>query len=371
MKKEISDLGKYGLKDYLSKKTNKINESTVQDMFCDATVVSYPLDNLTLVATTLMLEGINFDLTYFPLKHLAYKSVISALSKIYAMNGEPRQIILNLGISKRFSLEAVEEFYNGFTTACEVYNVDVSGLDISSSVTGMSISVTALGEVEKRRLVTRENAHDTDLLCVSGDLGSAYMGLQLLEREKHIFQNNQMSKNDEAQEQSQQNFNPDFMGKEYILERQLKPEARKDIIKILKEHDIIPNAMVAVDDGLATSLIHLCQASGVGCKVYEDKLPIDYQTAIMAEEFNMNLTSVAMNGGDDFELLFTVPLSKYQDIKDISAIHVIGHITQSKFGMLFETRDGAELPIIAQGWTQEAINNANNKNKGNGNLKEA
>lgn len=348
--KDINDLGKYGLKDFLASRTKNVqskNQSTKTSIDADAIVTEAPTGYQTVVATSIMLEGINFDLTYMPLKHLGYKSAINSLSKIYAMNAKPTQLCLNLAISKRFDLNSVQEFVGGFVHACDTYGADLASLDVTTSVTGLSVATTAIGQVEKNQMVTRDNAHDTDLICVSGDLGSAYMGLQLLEREKAIFLNAKVEKATEIE------FQPDFAGKEYLLERQMKPEARKDIIEILASKHIKPTSMTEVNDGLATALIQLCKGSNVGCHIYESKIPIDYQTASMAEEFNMNLTAVALNGGDDFELLFTVPLSKYEDLQKIEGINIIGRISEKKYGMLFETRDGLEMPIISQGWKED------------------
>ena len=286
-----------------------------------------------------MLEGIHFDLVYTPLKHLGYKAAVVNFSDIYAMNGTPQQITMSLGISKRFSVEDLEEFYAGVLLACSVYGVDLVGGDTSSSLTGFTISVTCIGIADSDKVVTRDGAKDTDLIFVSGDLGAAYMGLQLLEREKQIF----------AGQEEQQ---PDFSGKEYILERQLKPEARKDIVKFLAEHNIKPTAMIDVSDGLSSDILHICKQSNVGCKIFEDRLPIDYQTASMAETFNMNVSTVALNGGEDYELLFTVPLSLHDEAIAITGIHLVGHITSAEDGCVLITRDNQSMELRAQGWTQ-------------------
>lgn len=256
------------------------------------------------------------------------------------MNGTPKQITVSLGVSSRFTVEHIEELYDGIRLACEVYGVDLVGGDTSASVTGLVISVTCLGESDKNDVVYRNGAKESDLICVSGDLGAAYMGLQLLERENRVA----------AQSKEGKNFTPDFSGKEYILERQLKPEARKDVISMLKDKEIKPTSMMDVSDGLSSELLHICKKSNVGCRVFEDKIPIDYQTAIMAEEMNMNLVMTAMNGGEDYELLFTVPLTDHEKVEKLNGISIIGYITNPQLGAAMVTRDGSEIPIIAQGW---------------------
>lgn len=336
---EISSIGEFGLIDRLTKDFPLRNDSSKKGVGDDAAVLSYG-DKEVLVTTDLLLEGIHFDLRYVPLKHLGYKSAIVNFSDIYAMNGTPRQITVSLGVSSRFTVEHIEELYSGIRLACEIYGVDLVGGDTSASVTGLVISVTCLGESSKEDIVYRNGAKETDLICVSGDLGAAYMGLQLLEREKRVA----------AGAKEGESFQPDFSGKEYILERQLKPEARKDVISMLKEKGIRPTAMMDVSDGLSSELLHICKASGVGCRIYEDKVPIDYQTAVMAEELSMNLVMTAMNGGEDYELLFTVPLTEHDKIKDLKGISMIGYVTKPELGAAIVTRDGAELPITAQGW---------------------
>lgn len=336
---EISSIGEFGLIDRLTKDFPLRNDSSKKGVGDDAAVLSYG-DKEVLVTTDLLLEGIHFDLRYVPLKHLGYKSAIVNFSDIYAMNGTPRQITVSLGVSSRFTVEHIEELYSGIRLACEIYGVDLVGGDTSASVTGLVISVTCLGESSKEDIVYRNGAKETDLICVSGDLGAAYMGLQLLERENRVAAG---AKEDES-------FQPDFSGKEYILERQLKPEARKDVISMLREKGIRPTAMMDVSDGLSSELLHICKASGVGCRIYEDKVPIDYQTAVMAEELSMNLVMTAMNGGEDYELLFTVPLTEHDKIKDLKGISMIGYVTKPELGAAMVTRDGAELPITAQGW---------------------
>ena len=334
---EISSIGEFGLIDRLTKDFPLRNDSSKKGVGDDAAVLSYG-DKEVLVTTDLLLEGIHFDLRYVPLKHLGYKSAIVNFSDIYAMNGTPRQITVSLGVSSRFTVEHIEELYSGIRLACEIYGVDLVGGDTSASVTGLVISVTCLGESSKEDIVYRNGAKETDLICVSGDLGAAYMGLQLLEREKRVA----------AGAKEGESFQPDFSGKEYILERQLKPEARKDVISMLKEKGIRPTAMMDVSDGLSSELLHICKASGVGCRIYEDKVPIDYQTAVMAEELSMNLVMTAMNGGEDYELLFTVPLTEHDKIKDLKGISMIGYVTKPELGAAMVTRDGAELPITAQ-----------------------
>ncbi|MDD7062324.1 MAG: thiamine-phosphate kinase, partial [bacterium] len=294
-------------------------------------------DKLTLVTTDLLLEGIHFDLMYVPLKHLGYKSAVVNFSDIYAMNGQPKQITLSLGISQRFCIEDLEEFYAGVRLACDIYGVDLVGGDTSASRTGLTISITCIGEGEPGKVVYRSGAKETDLICVSGDLGAAYMGLQLLEREKSVFK-------------GEKDFAPDFSGKEYLLERQLKPEARKDIIRMLAEANVLPTSMMDVSDGLSSELLHIAQESHVGCRVYEDRIPIDYQTAAMAEQFNMNLVTAALNGGEDYELLFTVPLTDHEKVEAMEGVHVIGHITKPELGCYLQGRDGGEVALRAQGW---------------------
>lgn len=333
---EISTLGEFGLIRHLTDQIELKNESSVLGIGDDAAILDYK-DKQVLVTTDLLLEGIHFDLTYVPLKHLGYKSAVVNFSDIYAMNGTPKQITISIGISKRFSVEDLEEFYSGVKLACEIYGVDIVGGDTSASLTGLAISITCIGEGEKERIVRRSGAKETDLICVSGDLGAAYMGLQLLEREKRVFK-------------GEKDFTPDFTGKEYLLERQLKPEARKDIIASLHQAGILPTAMMDISDGLSSELLHISKESNVGCRIYEDRIPIDYQTAVMAEQFNMNLITAALNGGEDYELLFTVPLSDHDKVSTLSGIKVIGHITKPSLGNFLVGRDGGEVELQAQGW---------------------
>lgn len=333
---EIASLGEFGLIDHLTKNIELKNSSTQKGVGDDAAVLSYE-NKKTLVTTDLLLEGIHFDLMYVPLKHLGYKSAVVNFSDIYAMNGLPKQITVSLGISKRFSVEDLELFYEGLSLACQEYGVDIVGGDTSASLTGLAISITCIGEGEDGKIVYRNGAKETDLICVSGDLGAAFMGLQLLEREKAVYD-------------GKTDFQPDFTGKEYLLERQLKPEARKDIIEALAEEGIVPTSMIDISDGLSSELKHICKQSRVGCHIYEERLPIDYQTAVMAEQFNMNVTTAALNGGEDYELLFTVPLYMHDQVSKIKGVRVIGHITKEGSGLNIETRDGTEIELKAQGW---------------------
>lgn len=345
MRTEIATLGEFGLISHLTEGIELKNKSSQYGVGDDAAVLSYPADKEVLVTTDLLLEGVHFDLTYVPLKHLGYKSAVVNFSDIYAMNGTPRQITVSLGLSKRFSVEDMEELYAGIRLACEEYGVDIVGGDTSSSYTGLTISITCIGEAEKGKVVYRNGAKETDLICVSGDLGAAYMGLQLLEREKTVLKG------------GDKDLQPDFAGKEYLLERQLKPEARRDIIKKLAEEGIQPTSMMDVSDGLSSELMHICKQSKVGCRVYEEHIPIDYQTAVMAEEFNMNLTTCALNGGEDYELLFTVPIADHEKVSEMEGIKLIGHITRPELGCALITRDGQEFELKAQGWNplQEEI----------------
>lgn len=333
---EISTLGEFGLIKHLTEGIEIVNQSTIKGVGDDCAVMHYP-DSEVLVSTDLLVEGVHFDLTYVPLKHLGYKSAVVNFSDLYAMNAVPRQITVSLGISKRFTVEHMEALYAGIRLACEIYGVDLVGGDTTTSRSGLVISITCIGEAQKDKIVYRSGARETDLICVSGDLGAAYMGLQLLEREK-------------VASAGAKDFIPAFQGKEYLVERQLKPEARKDIIAELAKADILPTAMMDVSDGLSSELLHICTASGTGCRVYEDRIPIDYQTAIMAEELNMNLVTAAMNGGEDYELLFTIPLHCHDKVKAIPGIKVIGHITDKSLGCAMITRDGNEMEISAQGW---------------------
>lgn len=334
---EISQLGEFGLIDRLTKDLPHHNPSTVRSVGDDAAVLRYPGDVDELVTTDLLVEGIHFDLTYMPLKHLGYKAAVVNFSDIYAMNGHPRQIVVSLAISSRFAVEHLEELYAGIRLACDIYGVDLVGGDTTASRSGLVISITCIGEAAPDAVVTRDGAKDTDLICVSGDLGSAYMGLQLLEREK-------------VASKGIKDFQPEFGGKEYLIERQLKPEARRDIVTALAEAGIKPTAMMDISDGLSSELLHICKQSDTGCRIYEERIPIDYQTAIMAEELGMNLVTAALNGGEDYELLFTVPLSRHEDVSKIKGVSVIGHICKPEMGCAMVTRDGGEIDLKAQGW---------------------
>jgi len=333
---EISTYGEFGLIKHLTEKFKTENPSTLKGVGDDAAVLQYD-NKKVLVTTDLLLEGIHFDLVYVPLMHLGYKAAVVNFSDIYAMNGTPNQMTVSLGISKRFSVEDLEQLYAGIELACKKYGVDLIGGDTSASLTGLAISVTCIGEGEEGKITYRNGAGQTDLICVTGDLGSAYMGLQLLEREKIVF-----AANDEAQ--------PDFEGKDYILQRQLKPEARKDIVELLKEKGIVPTAMMDISDGLSSELMHICSQSNAGCRVYEDKIPINYQAVVMAEELNMNIVTAALNGGEDYELLFTVSLEDYDKIVAVEGVAIVGHMTKPELGLNLVGREGEEIQLRAQGW---------------------
>ena len=310
MRTEIASLGEFGLIDRLTEGIKLENESSKYGVGDDAAVLSYPSEKQVLVTTDLLMEGVHFDLTYVPLKHLGYKSAVVNFSDIYAMNGTPRQITVSLGLSKRFSVEDMDELYSGIRLACQQYNVDIVGGDTTSSLTGLAISITCIGDADKDKVVYREK------VVLQGD----------------------------------KDVQPDFSGKEYLLERQLKPEARKDIIEKLAAANIIPTSMMDISDGLSSELMHICKQSNTGCRVYEEHIPIDYQTAVMAEEFNMNLTTCALNGGEDYELLFTVSIADHEKISQMEGVRLIGHITKPELGCALITRDGQEFELKAQGW---------------------
>ena len=335
-KTEISTLGEFGLIQHLTKDVKNAQASTQKGIGDDAAVLNFK-DKRTLVTTDLLLEGIHFNLEYVPLKHLGYKAAIVNFSDIYAMNATPTQITVSLGISKRFSVEDLEELYSGIRLACERYNVDLVGGDTCASMTGLTISITCLGEAYDSDIVYRNGAKEHDLVCVTGNLGTAYMGLQLLERERIVMQANE-------------NATPAFEGREYLLERQLKPEARHDIIKKLHEAGIKPTAMMDISDGLSSELMHICTQSNVGCAVHEDKLPIDYQAAALAEEMNLNIVTCALNGGEDYELLFTCSLDDYEKLIPLDDVYLIGHITKPEYGINLIGRNGEEIALQAQGW---------------------
>ncbi|MBL7932217.1 MAG: thiamine-phosphate kinase [Bacteroidia bacterium] len=333
---ELSELGEFGLIKHLTQYIELTNDSTVKGVGDDAAVIDNG-DLQTVVSTDMLVEGVHFDLTYVPLKHLGYKSVVVNLSDIYAMNAQPRQIVVSIAISNRFSLEAVEELYAGMLLACKKYKVDLVGGDTTSSLSGLVISVTAIGAAKKEDIVYRDGAKEGNLLCVSGDLGGAYMGLQILEREKTIFKENPK-------------LQPDLGGKDYILERQLKPEARKDIGELLKSLNVKPTSMIDVSDGLSSEILHLCTQSKVGVELYEEKLPIDPLTFETAREFNLDPTLCALSGGEDYELLFTIDIGDYDKIKNSMDISVIGHITNESKGRLMVAKAGTAHELKAQGW---------------------
>lgn len=337
---EISSLGEFGLIEQITKGLTTNNKETIKGTGDDAAILQFDNNEEVLVTTDLLMEGIHFDLTYFPLKHLGYKAVIANISDIYAMNGTPKQITVSIALSRKFCIEDVEELYSGIKLACQQYGVDIVGGDTSSSLTGLAISITAIGTAAKGTTVKRNGAKETDLICVTGNLGAAYMGLQLLEREKIATAGKDMQ--------------PDFQGKEYILERQLKPEARKEVLEKLREENVRPTSMIDISDGLSSELIHICKQSGVGCRIYEERIPVDYQTAIMAEELNLNVITCALNGGEDFELLFTVPIADHEKVAAMKDVRVIGHIVSDNMGLALITRDGVEMELKAQGWTPQS-----------------
>ena len=349
---EIAKLGEFGLIDRLTQDIKPQNTSTKYGVGDDCAVLHYP-DSEVLVTTDMLMEGVHFDLTYIDLQHLGWKSVMVNISDIFAMNGTPRQLTVSLALSKRFSVEDVEQFYSGLRMACDKWGVDIVGGDTTSSYTGLAISITCIGEARKEDIVYRNGAKETDLVCVSGDLGAAYMGLQLLEREKSVYY--QMVEEAKKKGKTVPDFQPDFAGKEYLLQRQLKTEARGDIIKKLREASIRPTAMMDISDGLSSELMHICKQSKVGCRIFEKQIPIDYQTAVMAEELNMNVTTCALNGGEDYELLFTVPIGDHEKIEKLEDVKLIGHITNANLGHILVTRDNQEFELKAQGWTMESV----------------
>ena len=363
---EIKEIGEFGLIDHLTKDIKLMNPSTKYGVGDDCAVLHYP-DTEVLLTTDMLMEGVHFDLTYIDLQHLGYKAAMVNISDIFAMNGTPRQMTVSIALSKRFTVEDVELFYSGLRMACDKWGVDVVGGDTTSSFTGLAISITCIGEARKEDIVYRNGAKETDLICVSGDLGAAYMGLQLLEREKAVYygqleelqrkMKEAKAAGDEkrwsllhSQFEAQKDFQPDFAGKEYLLQRQLKTEARGDIVQRLREAGIRPTAMMDISDGLSSELMHICKQSHVGCRIFEKQIPIDYQTAVMAEELNMNVTTCALNGGEDYELLFTVPIGDHEKIEDIEDVKLIGHITRESLGQILVTRDNQEFELKAQGW---------------------
>lgn len=349
---DISKLGEFGLIHHLTDNIKIKNESTVKGVGDDCAVLHYP-DSEVLVTTDMLMEGIHFDLTYIDLQHLGYKSAMVNISDIFAMNGTPRQLTVSIALSKRFKVEDMEEFYSGLRMACDKWGVDIVGGDTTSSYTGLAISITCIGEARKEDIVYRNGAKDTDLICVTGDLGAAYMGLQLLEREKSVYYqqvDEARKKNDKRALEELKGFQPDFAGKEYLLQRQLQTEARGDIIARFRELNIRPTAMMDISDGLSSELMHICKQSNCGCRIYEKNIPIDYQTAVMAEELNMNVTTCALNGGEDYELLFTVPIGDHEKIQQMDNVKLIGHITRPELGQMLVTRDNQEFELKAQGW---------------------
>jgi thiamine-monophosphate kinase len=338
-KKSINDFGKFGLINHLTRDVKTSNKSTVTGIGDDSAVIDSG-KNLTLVTTDLLLEGIHFNLIYTPLRHLGYKAIIRAISDIYAMNGTPEQVMIALGISSKFSLEQVEDLYEGISLACEKYQVDLVGGDITSSLTGMTIGVTAVGVAEKNNLVRRNGARANDLICVTGDFGAAFMGLQLLERERKLFVKEKVTQ-------------PDLAGYEYVIGRQLKPEIPVSTLAELKKEEIRPTSMIDVTDGLASDLLHICRLSGTGCRIFYSRVPIDYETTRLAEEFNIDPIVPALNGGEDYEMLFTIPLEMIEKIKSINSVKVIGHMTSKGSGNYIAGDDGSEVEITAQGWKEQ------------------
>ena len=333
----IEDLGEFGLIDHLTKGFEIKHQSTVKGIGDDAAVISALPDREMVITTDLLLEGVHFDLSYVPLKHLGYKAVVANVSDVYAMNGEPSQITVSVAVSNRFPVEALEELYAGIAAAAKVYNVDVVGGDTTSSTTGLLISITAVGSVVKGEAIYRSGAGENDLLVVTGDLGAAYMGLQILEREKEVFKVNP-------------NSQPDLEPYSYLVERQLKPEARKDIAQLLRELDIKPTAMIDISDGLSSEVLHLCKNSKVGCNLFEDKIPLDPQVISTCEEFNIDSTTIALSGGEDYELLFTIKNADFPKIKANPHFTIIGHMTDKGEGAHLITRAGTKIPLIARGW---------------------
>lgn len=333
---QLSDLGEFGLIDHLTKNFKIKKVSTIKGIGDDAAVLNFKKKNIV-VTTDLLVEGVHFDLSYMPLKHLGYKAIVVNLSDVYAMNAEATQVTVSIAVSNRFPLEALEELYSGIETAAKIYNIDVVGGDTTSSLTGLLISVTAIGEVDSTKVVYRSGAKPNDLLVVSGDLGAAYMGLQILEREKEVFKVNP-------------NSQPDLEPYTYIIERQLKPEARKDIVKLLYDLQVKPTSMIDISDGLSSEIIHLCKQSKVGCDLHEEKIPLDPQVISTCEEFNIDSTTVALNGGEDYELLITISQEDYPKIKANPNLSVIGYIKEEKEGLHLVTRSETKIPLKAQGW---------------------
>jgi thiamine-monophosphate kinase len=334
-KTDISTLGEFGLIEHLTKQFKIKHESTLKGIGDDAAVID--AKDPVVVSTDLLIEGVHFDLSYMPLKHLGYKAVVVNLSDIYAMNAVPQQITVSIAVSNRFPVEALEELYAGIATAAKVYSIDVIGGDTTSSTSGLFISITAIGQAKKEAIVYRDGAKDNDLLVVTGDLGGAYLGLQVLEREKQVFKVNP-------------NSQPDLDAYTYLIERQLKPEARKDIVELLIDLDVNPSSMIDISDGLSSEILHLCKSSKVGCNLYEEKIPLDPQVISACEEFNLDSTTIALSGGEDYELLFTVKQSDFTKIKANPHLSIIGHMTPEKEGVHLITRANTKIPLIARGW---------------------
>lgn len=363
---DISTLGEFGLIDRLTRDRKPANASTLTGVGDDCAVLHYP-DTETLVTTDMLMEGVHFDLTYITLAQLGYKAAMVNLSDVIAMGGEPGQLLVSVALDRRLDVEAMDELYRGLHEACDPWQVDIVGGDTTTSRTGLALSITCIGRARKEDIVYRSGAGETDIICVSGNLGAAYMGLQLLEREKSVYyqqydalqkkiraaRDSGHSGNVQALQtelQALSDFQPDFAGKEYIIERQLRPQARRDILQRLREAGVRPTAMMDISDGLSSELLHICHQSHCGCRVYEEKIPIDYQTAVMAEELNMNVTTCALNGGEDYELLFTVPIGDHERVKDMEDVRQIGYITRDALGCMLVSRDGQEFEITAQGW---------------------
>ena len=335
-KTPIKNLGEFALIDHITKDFTIENESSQHGIGDDAAVLDHGMDP-TLISTDLLIEGIHFDLSYMPLKHLGYKAVVVNISDIYAMNSIPKQITVSVAISNRFTLEAIEELYKGINLACKNYKIDLVGGDTSSSVTGLIISISVLGSSSKKKIVKRNGAKENDLLVVSGDLGGAYTGLQILEREKAVFKVNP-------------NTQPDLSKYTYCIERQLKPEARKDVIELLDELEIIPTSMIDISDGLSSEILHLSKASEVGFHLFEEKIPIDPEVSMTCDEFKLNSTTSALNGGEDYELLFTINQKDFEKIKNHPFLSVIGHASDLKNGCQLITGLGHQIELSAQGW---------------------
>lgn len=369
---DISKLGEFGLIDRLTKDIKPKNDSTIYGVGDDCAVLNYP-DTRVLTTTDMLMEGVHFDLTYITMQQLGYKAAMVNLSDVFAMNGSPRQLLVSLAVDKRFDVESIDDFYTGLRQACDKWNVDIIGGDTTSSRTGLAISITCIGEAQEKDIVYRNGASETDIICVSGDLGAAYMGLQLLEREKNIFYEqydalSQKVKKAEksgdkdalkalsSEEEALRMYQPDFAGKEYIIDRQLRPEARGDIMAQLHEANIHPTAMMDISDGLSSEILHICNQSHCGCRIYENKIPIDYQTAVMAEELNMNVTTCALNGGEDYELLFTVPIGDHEKLNGMDNIKQIGYITKESLGKCSLQEMEMSLNLQPRGGTRLNIN---------------